>query len=184
MKDKNVLVVETIDVHGIAVEIARGGSGPTLLYLHDGDGVEQANPFLNRLAATFAVIAPSHPGFGASALPGHFSSVDDLAFFYLDLIEQLDLRDVTLVGASFGAWLAAEIAIRSVERIARVALVGPVGAKLNDTPDPGLTDIFSLGEAALAKAQAMVSAREASIAAARARSQQLARIEIRSASFD
>ncbi len=39
-------------------------------------------------------------------------------------------------------------------------------------------------EAALAKAQAMVSAREASIAAARARSQQLARIEIRSASFD
>lgn len=141
-----MLRCETLVVGGGEVELFRTGAGPALLYLHDGDGVEAAAPFLARLGRRFSVIAPSHPGFGASALPAHFSGIDDLAFFYLDLIDQLDLNDLVVVGASFGAWIAAEIAVCSVARLARIVLVGPVGAKLNDEPVPELADIFSLAE--------------------------------------
>jgi len=75
------------------------------------------------------VIAPSHPGFGHSELPRGMSTVDDMSYFYLDLIEELGLRDLVVVGASFGGWIAAEIASKTCERLSRLVLIGAVGAK-------------------------------------------------------
>ncbi len=65
-------------------ELFKAGSGPDLLFLHGMDGIEGAAALLRTLSANFTVYAPSHPGFGASALPSDFSAVDDLGYFYLD----------------------------------------------------------------------------------------------------
>ena len=67
---------------------------------------------LTELAKGGRVIAPSHPGFGTSQLPKGMTSVDDVSYFYLDLLEALDLHDVLVVGVGLGGWIAAEIAVK------------------------------------------------------------------------
>jgi len=67
-------------------------------------------------AGTQRVTAPEHPGFGRSQIPDWMMSVGDRADFYLDVMKQLDLTNVHLVGHSLGGWTAAEIAIRSTSR--------------------------------------------------------------------
>jgi len=58
------------------------------------------------------------------------ASVDDMSYFYLDLIEQLDLRDLVSSARLSAAWIAAEIATKTCERLSRLVLIGAVGAKL------------------------------------------------------
>ena len=68
-------------------------------------------PFADRLAEKFEIFAPTHPGFNGSKIPKHFTRVDDLVFLYLDLLDELDLTDVVLMGFSMGGWTAAELAV-------------------------------------------------------------------------
>src|SRR5438552_18554903 len=85
-------------VNGIRVEMIERGRGRPLLFLHPGIGLDGAAPVLDRLAERARVIAPSHPGFGASEQPRAFDTIDDLAYFYLDLLDPLDLTDTIVVG--------------------------------------------------------------------------------------
>ena len=66
-------------------------------------------------------------------------SVGDLAFFYLDVLEKLDLKKVHLVGHSLGGWTAAEIAIRSTARLKSLSLLAPAGVR---SPEVPFGDIF------------------------------------------
>jgi pimeloyl-ACP methyl ester carboxylesterase len=119
------------------------GPGRALLLLHPGDGLDQESPFLALLASRYRVIAPSHPGFGASGLPAWMNSVDDLAYFYLDFIAQHGLKDFVLVGVSFGAWLAAEIAIKCQHGMAGLVLADAVGAKFEGPQKREILDLFA-----------------------------------------
>lgn len=130
-------------VRGTEIEIRTLGSGRNLLFLHPGSGLRNHDMFLQRLAAEFHVVAPSHPGFGASELPNEFTTVDDLAYFYLDLLEDLDLNDVILVGASFGGWIAAELAIKCTSRLSALVLISPLGIKCGDRRTRDITDLFA-----------------------------------------
>ena len=44
-------------------------------------------------------------------------SVPALAQLYVDLLERLDLNGVTVIGSSFGGWVAAEIALLANRRV-------------------------------------------------------------------
>lgn len=140
---------QRLDVHGLGIEMDTFGQGRPLVYLHPGDGADREAPFIDDLSRHFSVFLPSHPGFGLSDLPREFNAIDDLAYFYLDFLEQQDLWDVVLVGSSFGGWLAAEIAIRNTSRIGALALAAPLGIKIDDRERRGITDIFSLTPAEL-----------------------------------
>jgi len=131
-------------VQGVELELLELGSGPPLLFLHGGGGSDHAAVFLGLLAQHFRVLAPSHPGFGRSSLPDGFDSVDDLAFFYLDLMDLLDLQGISLVGHSFGGWIAAEIAVRCCHRLSRLVLVDPIGIKLGGREQRDIADFFAL----------------------------------------
>jgi pimeloyl-ACP methyl ester carboxylesterase len=136
-----------IDIRGILIEIVDRGSGRPLLFLHPGIGIDPAAPVLDRLAAGARLIAPSHPGFGRSALPRGFTTIDDLAYFYLDLMDTLDLRDAIVVGVSLGAWIAAEIATKSTARIARLVLADAVGIRVSEDPEVSdIADVFAMPE--------------------------------------
>ena len=102
-----------ITVNGIKVEAIEKGRGRPLLFLHPGIGLDRNASVIERLAEHARVIAPSHPGFGNSEQPKAFTTIDDLAYFYLDLIDQLDLKDTVVVGVSLGAWIAAFAAVRA-----------------------------------------------------------------------
>ncbi len=71
-------------------------------------------------------------------------SVDDLSYFYLDLLDQLDLRDLTVVGVSLGAWIAAEIAVKSTARMSRLVMANAVGVKVGDRETRDIADIFAI----------------------------------------
>jgi pimeloyl-ACP methyl ester carboxylesterase len=134
----------TITVDGIRVDMIERGSGRPLLFLHPGIGIDAGAPVLDRLTAAGRLLAPSHPGFGASEAPKHMTTVDDLSYFYLDLMDQLDLRDAIVVGVSFGAWIAAAIAVKSTARIARLVMADAVGIKVGDRETRDIVDIFAL----------------------------------------
>ncbi len=131
-----------IDIQGLTVEVTRAGQGPPLLYLHAGDELVPDAPFLAEIAKEFEVIAPSHPGFGNSALPDHFDSVDDLSYFYLDLLDHLNLGPAIVVGSSLGGWIAAEIATKSQRHISHLALFAPLGVKFAGRDVIEIKDIF------------------------------------------
>ena len=130
------------------VDILESGDGPPLLYLH-GIGGLQWEPFLDKLAATHRVIAPRTPGFGTSTGSETLSDIHDLTYFYLDLLDALDLRDLPIVGHSLGGMIAAELAAAQPERFTHVVLIAPLG--LWDPTNPVL-DFFSVPPAELAQA--------------------------------
>jgi pimeloyl-ACP methyl ester carboxylesterase len=133
-------------VNGVALEMIDRGRGRPFLFLHPGIGIDPAAPVIDQVAASGRFIAPSHPGFGRSVLPRSMTNIDDLAYFYLDLLEQLDLRDTILVGNSLGGWIAAAIAIKSTERIAKLVLVDALGIKVSDRETRDIADIFAISE--------------------------------------
>src|ERR1700754_863579 len=142
----SAITLPTITVSDIHIEVVEKGRGRPLLFLHPEIGIDPAAPVLDRLADHARVIAPSHPGFGGSTQPRGFTTIDDLAYFYLDLLDALDLRDTIVVGASLGAWIAAEIAIKSTARISHLVLANPVGIKVSDRETRDIVDIFAITE--------------------------------------
>jgi pimeloyl-ACP methyl ester carboxylesterase len=140
-----------ITVNGIKVEAIEKGRGRPLLFLHPGIGLDRNAPVIDKLAEHARVIAPSHPGFGNSEQPKAFTTIDDLAYFYLDLLDELDLKDTVVVGVSLGAWIAAEIAIKSTARLSHLVLANAVGIKVGARDTRDIVDIFAITEPELNK---------------------------------
>ncbi|BBQ03526.1 hydrolase (plasmid) [Burkholderia sp. SFA1] len=145
------MATTSLTVNKLDIDVLRVGHGRPLLFLHPHLGRASSVDVLTALGESFDVIAPSHPGFDRSSINDDFDSVDDLAYFYLDLLEQLDLSDVVLVGSSFGGWVALEMAIKSVERIGQLVLIDSVGIKFGSPTDNDIADVFSMSEAAFAE---------------------------------
>jgi pimeloyl-ACP methyl ester carboxylesterase len=136
--------MERIEVGTVSLEALTAGEGPPLLFLHGGDYFLQNRGFIDSLARRWRVIVPRHPGFGGTERPDGFRTVHDLAYLYLDLIEQQDLAEVMLVGSSFGGWIALEMCIRCVERIGRLALIDTLGVKFGGREERDIADIYAL----------------------------------------
>jgi pimeloyl-ACP methyl ester carboxylesterase len=134
--------METLDVKGCPVEVHTAGAGPPLLYLHAEQYFAQVRPHLDALAKNWTVIAPRHPGYGAASVTTDLRSVDDLAYLYLDLLDELKLDNVVLVGASFGGWIALEMCVRNHARLAKLVLVASVGVKFSGREERDFADLF------------------------------------------
>jgi pimeloyl-ACP methyl ester carboxylesterase len=135
---------EFLTVDGVKLHCLTAGDGPPLLILHGVDGWDGLQLYHERLAESFRVIAPSLPGFGRSEFPEWLDSMDDLAYFSLDLIKQLDLTDLNVLGIGFGGWLAAEVAVHCQDRLRRLVLADAVGIKVGDRERCDVADIFVL----------------------------------------
>lgn len=135
-------------VAGARLQVLEGGEGPDLLFLHGAEGPDTYSAtYLEELATRFRVIAPWHPGFGHSERPKSFTKIDDLAYFYLDLAEQYQLQDAVLAGASFGGWIATEMAIRSSARFSHLVLSAPLGFKAGNRETRDIFDLYLVGPA-------------------------------------
>jgi pimeloyl-ACP methyl ester carboxylesterase len=136
--------MERIEIGGISLEASTAGEGPPLLFLHGGDYFAQHRGFFDLLARRWRVTVPRHPGFGRSERPDCFRTIHDLAYLYLDLLERQDLGKVTLVGSSFGGWIALEMCVRCVTSIARLTLIDTVGVKFGGREERDIADIYAL----------------------------------------
>ena len=143
MTDKETSAGEHLAVGDIELEVIRRGAGRPVLLLHGLQNVDPRARFLDLLGKRAEIIAPSHPGFGHSARPADFDTVYDLVHLYLDVLEALPYESVTLVGLSFGGWLATEMAVTCRHRIDRLVLVDAFGLKISDRETPDILDIFN-----------------------------------------
>jgi pimeloyl-ACP methyl ester carboxylesterase len=149
---------EFLELAGGRVRLLRGGAGEPVLFLHAAGGAGAWRPFHSRLAgAGFEVIAPDHPGFGKSDDFPEVEAIDDLVYHYLDVLDLLGFgagrgagaARPHVVGASFGGWIAAELAVHSPHLIGSLTLLSAAGLRLPDHP---VADVFLMSPAALTAA--------------------------------
>jgi pimeloyl-ACP methyl ester carboxylesterase len=118
---------------GMDIAIAEFGTdteGSGVLYLHGGAGPRTMLGLAGALAEHVYGIVPTHPGFDGQPRPDRFDTIADLADAYLDLLDELDLTGVMVIGNSIGGWIASEMALRdNHKRIGALVLINAVGIK-------------------------------------------------------
>src|SRR5690349_2363440 len=119
------------------------GAGRPILLLHGGGGPQTVEPFGARLAESLGVrvVVPTHPGFGGTPRPDDLTTIAGLARQYVDLLDDLDLTGVTIVGNSIGGWIGAELALLGSPRVSALVVVDGVGIEVPGHP---VVDFFSL----------------------------------------
>ena len=124
--------------NGLTLRIDERGHGRPLLVLHGASGPRSVAKFAEALAANAHVLVATHPGFGGEPRPDWFATVDDLATAYGELLARLDLRNVIVIGFSFGGWVAAELTVRAQVRLAGLVLVDAAGIEVEGYPLPNM----------------------------------------------
>ena len=135
--------IDRVSIAGVELEVLRRGAGNPLLLLHGFQHLDPRLPVVAMLSRDLTLIAPSHPGFGGSKRPADFGTVYDLVHLYLEFLDTLPPGPVTLMGLSFGGWLAAEIAVKAGRRIENLILVDALGIKISDRETPDILDIYN-----------------------------------------
>jgi len=121
-------------IAGKKTQLTVGGEGPPLLYLHSAGGETEWMPFHQQLARHFTVYLPAHPGFAESKGLEEVRDIYDYAWHYADLLEQLNLGPVPIVGFSLGAWTAVELAILRPNLVKKLVLVAAAGVRVPTAP--------------------------------------------------
>ena len=125
-----------LDVQGIKVTVRKKGQGPPLIYLHGAFGYEGGPNFMDQLSETFSVYSPIHPGFLEAEGIEKINDLYDLILFHLDLIDELHLNKPSILGHSFGAMVAAELASVCSHNVGKLVMANPAGFWIDE--DPGL----------------------------------------------
>jgi len=139
MTTTSASTTKTINLDGVGtveLTVEERGDGRPFLVLHGGAGPQSVTAFAQLLAdeGHNRVLTPVHPGFGGTPRPDELNSVAKLAVLYGDVLDDLLLEDVTVIGNSVGGWIAAEMALLGSPRITRVVLVDAVGIELKGHP--------------------------------------------------
>lgn len=137
---------------GLEVDVLQWGTdlpdAPDLVWFHGIMGLLDDEPALAGLGRRFRVHAPVWPGFGPIENETAIADMLDFALFGWDVCDALGVRTPHLVGHSFGAMIAAEMACLAPHDLARLVLVCPYGL-WNDAqplPDPFAMLPFELAD--------------------------------------
>lgn len=104
-----------------------GSAAPLLLLPGRSGTVVMWEPNLRALAARHPVYALDllgEPGRSRQTAP--IRNGDDQAAWIAEVLSELDLTGVHVVGYSFGGWLAANLAVRKPERLSSLTTIDPV----------------------------------------------------------
>ena len=136
---------ERVQIAGASVHTLKGGSGAgaPVVFLHSIEGNLGWLPWMDAIAQSAPVYAPTHPGFGESERPDWLESVSDMARFYLWMFQEMGLDRVSLVGHFLGGWIAAEMATMNPGILQSLTLVDTAGVRPRDGE---IADVFLLGE--------------------------------------
>ena len=133
---------KTYNLQEARVIVETKGTGRPVLILHSEDRYERNADFIEELAKKHRVIMPMMPGYNGSSLPESIRTIEDMSYLYLDLLDEMKLQDVVVIGFSVGGWLACEIATKNDSRLRKLILVDPVGIKNRGSYDRDIEDIY------------------------------------------
>ena len=135
---------QSMAVGGMDVEVLRGGAGKAGAAAarfpdHQPQGAVpvragQALQLLRTFAARLRV----------NKRPKDFDTIYDLVRHTLDLIDTAPGDKITLIGFSFGGWLAAEAAVLRPAKLDRLILVDPLGIRISDRETRDILDIYNV----------------------------------------
>jgi pimeloyl-ACP methyl ester carboxylesterase len=91
-------------------------------------------PFHEQLARHFTVYLPAHPGFADSKGLEQVRDIYDYAWHYVDLLHELKLGPVPIVGFSLGGWTGVELAILRPQLVKKLVLVNAAGLRVPEAP--------------------------------------------------
>lgn len=135
--------------HCVGMSMNEQGSGRPILVLHGGGGPGTVAGLVAHLARSHRVLAPTLPGWNGSPRPGELSSVGAYADAYTRYLAERDLSDVTVIGSSVGAWIAAELALRDgARRLAGIVIINGTGIEVPGHP---ITNISNFAPPQLAQ---------------------------------
>lgn len=120
---------ETTRAADAELVMVRGGSGKPLLVLHDELGYPGWMGWNEKLARDRTLLIPLQPGFGRTARIDWICSYRDLAGFYSQVLRELRLEPIDVIGFSAGGFIAAEMAAADPDIFSHMVLVAPTGIK-------------------------------------------------------
>lgn len=128
-------------VAGTELHLIKGGAGKPLLILHDELGFPGWVSWNHMLAETRTQLIPLQPGFGKTPRLEWVRNYRDLAGFYSQVVREIRLDPVDVIGFSAGGFIAAEMAAADPKIFSHLVLVAPMGIK----PAVGeILDIFPI----------------------------------------
>ncbi len=109
-------------------------SSPVLLFLHGWRSQKEIwNDIIIRLKGECAIYALDLPGFGQSQTPNQVFSVGDYAKVVAEFIKKLELKNVIIIGHSFGGRIGIKLAATHPELISKLVLVDSAGFVTNSS---------------------------------------------------
>jgi len=117
-----------IKIEGININYITEGSGPCVLLLHGwGANINTMMPIFNILKDNFKVYAIDFPGFGESEEPSEVFGVYDYARVTKSFIDKMGMKEVILLGHSFGGRVSIVLSSQYKEIIKQMVLVDSAG---------------------------------------------------------
>jgi pimeloyl-ACP methyl ester carboxylesterase len=119
------------EVDGVRVHYQEVGEpdAPPMILIHGfaASTLVWSKVLLELAAAGFRVIAPDLPGYGYSAKPRHLDyTIASQSIMVFDFIRKLGIDRALLVGSSYGAAIAATIALDHPALVEKLVMVGAV----------------------------------------------------------
>jgi pimeloyl-ACP methyl ester carboxylesterase len=121
-------IEETVKA-GAELALVRGGSGKPLLVLHDELGYSGWMEWNEKFAQNRSLLIPQQPGFGKTARLEWILNYRDLAGFYSQVLREMKLEPIDVIGFSAGGFIAAEMAAADPAIFSHMVLVAPMGIK-------------------------------------------------------
>jgi pimeloyl-ACP methyl ester carboxylesterase len=116
----------------------KAGSGKPLLMLHDELGYPGWMTWNETLAHDRTLLIPLQPGYGKTPKLDWIISYRDLAGFYSQVLREMKLDPIDVIGFSAGGFIAAEMAAADPRIFSKMVLVAPMGIR------PAQGEIFDI----------------------------------------
>lgn len=127
-----VAQADSINVHGAELFYEHIGSGPPVLIMHGGLGLshDYLRPYFDALEASKTVIYYDHFGNGRSEKPSDYAEMnfERLTSDAAGLMSALGHESFTLIGHSYGGFIAQEFAANYENRLDGLVLINTVPA--------------------------------------------------------
>ena len=128
---------EVLNVAGERLVLVKGGSGKPLLIFHDELGYPGWMTWNETIAHERELLIPLQPGFGKTPKLEWVRTYRDLAGFYSQVVRELRLDPVDVIGYSAGGFIAAEMVAADPKIFSKMILVAPMGIKPSRRRDHG-----------------------------------------------
>ena len=120
-----------VEVDGVRLHYQEAGDpdAPPMILIHGfaASNLVWSKVFLELAAAGYRVIAPDLPGYGYSAKPRHLDyTIAGQAEMVVGFLKQLEIDRAVFLGSSYGAAIAATIALDHPTLVEKLIMVGAV----------------------------------------------------------